>query len=125
MRWVDSHTTNKNVYSLCLNVSTEMSGARRSAGRLPCPKSLYLFTPSLTRNVPDHKGVKTGSVWNTQVFAIYGYVIRNQCGWGPLTFIGAQGIGRAFTKCGAIISEMVHARYRCVYMCNKIKKTMR
>ena len=26
MRWVDSHTANKNVFSLCLNVSTEMSG---------------------------------------------------------------------------------------------------
>jgi len=34
MRWVDSHTANKNVFSLCLNVLTEMSGARRSAGRL-------------------------------------------------------------------------------------------
>jgi len=34
MRWVDSHTANKNVFSLCLNVSTEMSGARRSAGKL-------------------------------------------------------------------------------------------
>ena len=28
MRWIDSHTANKNVFSLCLNVSTEMSGAR-------------------------------------------------------------------------------------------------
>ena len=34
MRSIDSHTANKNVFSLCLNVSTEMSGARRSAGRL-------------------------------------------------------------------------------------------
>jgi len=32
MRSIDSHTANKNVFSLCLNVSTEMSGARRSAG---------------------------------------------------------------------------------------------
>jgi len=46
MRWVDSHTENKNVFSLCLNVSTEMSGARRSAGRLfhvrgPCTAKLW------------------------------------------------------------------------------------
>ena len=25
MRWINSHTANKNVFSLCLNVSTEMS----------------------------------------------------------------------------------------------------
>ena len=45
MRSIDSHTANKNVFSLCLNVSTEMSGARRSAGRLfhvrgPCTAKL-------------------------------------------------------------------------------------
>ena len=34
MHWIDSHTANKNVLSLCLNVSTEMSGAGRSAGRI-------------------------------------------------------------------------------------------
>ena len=48
MHWVNRHTANKNVFSLCLNVLTEMSGARRSAGRLfhvrgPCINKYQFF----------------------------------------------------------------------------------
>ena len=34
MRFADSNALNKNVFSLCLNVSSDMSGALSSAGRV-------------------------------------------------------------------------------------------
>jgi len=46
MRWIDSHTANKNVFSLCLNVSTEMSGAQQMFG---ANKSMYSVNISTKR----------------------------------------------------------------------------
>ena len=67
MHLIDSHTANKNV-SLCLNVSTEMSGARRSAGRL-----FHVRGPSLYGETAVAV-IRPGS-WNSQSTRVRGLTL--------------------------------------------------
>jgi len=79
MRWIDSHIENKHVFSLCLNVSTEMSGARRSAGRLfhvrgPCTAKLRCRNSSWFVEQPVDQSARIDADDRRQRLAIFPYV---------------------------------------------------
>jgi len=62
MRYVDSRAVNKNVFILCLNVSSEMSQSKFSGKTAPCPRSLC-FENAVAVICPG--------TWDSQLDAVY------------------------------------------------------